>query len=98
MISTRPFRRRRTTLVVASAGALVAAAGLFGGSTSGNQVFVTPKGQADNVRFSVVAGGVVQVTYDLVSDDPRATFAVNLEVSDDAGRSWNVRPKSLTGD
>ena len=62
-----------------------------------NQVAVTPKGDAANVRFSVT-GGVVQVTYDLISEDPRAVFSITLEASDDGGRTWTVRPTSLTGD
>jgi hypothetical protein len=53
-------------------------------------------GRADNVR-AVVRDVVVNVTYDLVADDPRATFAVRLEASRDGGKTYDIVPKSVTG-
>ena len=47
---------------------------------------------------TVVRGGVVVVSYDLISNDPNATFAVVLEVSGDGGQSYAVRPRTLSGD
>src|SRR5262245_5584915 len=71
---------------------------LIATGVSGSQILVTPRGETVNVRSSLAGGGVIQVTYDLVADDPRAEFSVTLEVSDDGGRTWNVRATSLTGD
>ena len=47
---------------------------------------------------SVVRGGVVVVSYDLVSPDPGAQFSVVLDVSSDGGKTFSVRPRTLTGD
>jgi hypothetical protein len=47
---------------------------------------------------SVVRGGVVVVSYDLVSSDPAAQFSVALDVSADGGRTFALRPKTLKGD
>lgn len=55
------------------------------------------RGPAPNVT-AVVRGGVVIVSYDLPSTDPAANFSVALEVSDDGGKTYNVRPRTLSGD
>ena len=55
------------------------------------------RGPAPNVT-AVVRGGVVIVSYDLPSTDPAASFSVALEVSDDLGKTYNVRPRTLSGD
>jgi len=47
---------------------------------------------------TVVRGGVVVVSYDLISSNPAAEFSVALEVSSDGGKTYNVRPKTLKGD
>ena len=79
--------------------AIVAAAHASAGRTRPNeQVFVTPRAQAENVRFAQPRPGLIEVTYDLVSDDPRAVFSVTLDASDDGGQTWNVKPKNMTGD
>lgn len=62
------------------------------------QVFTTPKGGAENVTFEQVGGGIVNITYDLVSSDPRAIFAVTLDASQDRGATFTVRPSSVSGD
>ena len=52
---------------------------------------------AQNIS-SVVRGGVVVVSYDLVSADPAALFAVALEASADGGKTYGVQPKTIQGD
>jgi len=47
---------------------------------------------------SVVRGGVVVVSYDLISNNPAATFTVVLEVSGDGGKSYTVSPRTVSGD
>jgi hypothetical protein len=68
--------------------ALVAAAHASSSRTpSTEQVFVAPRAQAENVRFAQSRPGLIEVTYDLVSDDPRAVFSVTLDASDDGDRN-----------
>jgi hypothetical protein len=62
------------------------------------QVFGTPSGTVQDVKFAQGAGGVVTITYDLVSDDPEAVFSVALEVSRDGGKTFDVTARSVTGD
>jgi hypothetical protein len=62
------------------------------------QTFVTPRGEAQNVRFELREEGIVQIDYDLISTDPRAVFFVRLEISEDAGTTFEGRPLSVTGD
>ena len=52
---------------------------------------------AQNIN-SVVRGGVVVVSYDLVSADPAAVFSVALEASTDGGKTYGVEPKTVQGD
>jgi hypothetical protein len=52
---------------------------------------------AQNIN-SVVRGGVVVVSYDLVSADPAAVFSVALEASSDGGKTYGVQPKTVQGD
>ncbi len=66
--------------------------------TAITQVFTTPKGEAENVRFEHVGAGTVHVFYDLVSSDPRAVFLVTLDASQDRGSTYTVRPMSVSGD
>lgn len=47
---------------------------------------------------SVVRGGVVVVSYDLVSSDPSAVYTVALEASSDGGKTYGVQPKTVKGD
>jgi hypothetical protein len=53
--------------------------------------------RVENLRVTQAASGVIQLTYDLRSDDPAAVFDVVLEVSNDGGATWTVRPSSATG-
>ena len=62
------------------------------------QTFVTPKGEAQNVRFEQREEGIVHIFYDLISSDPRAVFSVRVEASSDAGATFGMRPQSATGD
>lgn len=62
------------------------------------QTVVTPKGDAQNVRFEQREEGVVHIFYDLISSDPRGVFAVRLEASSDGGATFGIRPQSATGD
>ena len=52
---------------------------------------------ATNVT-AVVRGGVVIVSYDLVSANPTAEFSVTLEASSNGGKTYDVRPKTVKGD
>lgn len=54
-------------------------------------------GPAVNIS-TVVRGGVVVVSYDLVSNNPTAEFSIVLEASSDGGKTYNVRPRTLKGD
>jgi hypothetical protein len=63
-----------------------------------SQTFVTPKGEAQNVRFEQRESGVVEIFYDLISSDPRAVFNVVLEGSQDNGGTWDMRPQTMVGD
>src|SRR5262245_2311406 len=47
---------------------------------------------------SVVRGGVVVVSYDLVSSDPAAMYTVALEESSDGGKTYGVQQKTVKGD
>jgi hypothetical protein len=47
---------------------------------------------------SVVRGGVVVVSYDLMSTDPNAVYTVALEASSDGGKTYGVQPKTVKGD
>jgi hypothetical protein len=62
------------------------------------QVFKPPQGVVENVRFEQAQGGVINITYDLKSDDANAVFSVALEVSQDGGKSFNVKATSVSGD
>jgi hypothetical protein len=68
------------------------------GRTISAQTFVTPKGEAQNVRFELRDEGIVHIYYDLVSSEPRAVYSVMLEASQDAGTTFGMRPQSVTGD
>jgi hypothetical protein len=65
---------------------------------AGPQVFKTPAGRAENVRVERSAGEVVTISYDLASDDVQAVFTVVLFVSQDGGKTFDLRPKSVAGD
>jgi hypothetical protein len=62
------------------------------------QTFITPKGEAQNVRFEQRESGIVEIFYDLISSDPRAVFTVAVEGSQDGGSTWGMRPQTMTGD
>lgn len=68
------------------------------GAGADGQTFITPRGDARNVRFEVRDKGVVSVFYDLVSSDPRGIFSVALEASEDDGTTFGVQPRTVTGD
>lgn len=62
------------------------------------QTFVSPKGEAQNVRVEQRENGIVHIIYDLSSNDPRAVFSVRVEASQDSGTTFDMQPKSVTGD
>ncbi len=64
------------------------------------QVFTTPQAAVERVRFEQMGGGVLHVLYDLVvtAGSSDAVFEVTLEVSQDGGKTYGLRPRSLTGD
>jgi hypothetical protein len=66
--------------------------------SAASQTFRAPTGRVDNVRFERVAGGVINIYYDLKSDDPAATFAILLDVSLDGGETFALKAVNATGD
>jgi hypothetical protein len=76
--------------------AAIAALTLGAGLGVAGQVFRTPQGTAENLRFEQAAGGVITITYDLRSDDANAVFTIVLEVTNSAGTA--ITPSSTTGD
>lgn len=62
------------------------------------QTPVTPTGEAQNIRVEQRENSLVHIIYDLVSSDPRASFNVVLQASQDDGSTFGVRPRSITGD
>jgi hypothetical protein len=62
------------------------------------QVFQTPVGRVDNVRVERSPGEVVTISYDLISEDAKAVFQVVLLVSQDGGKTFDLKPRSVTGD
>jgi hypothetical protein len=47
---------------------------------------------------SVVRGGLVVVSYDLTTDNPSRRFSVALTVSDDEGQTFEIIPRTVSGD
>jgi hypothetical protein len=47
---------------------------------------------------AVVRGGVVVISYDLVSNNPAAEYSIALEASSDGGKTYTVHPKAVKGD
>lgn len=62
------------------------------------QTFVTPRGEAQNVRFELREEGIVHIEYDLIASDARAVFFVRVEISEDGGTTFVGRPLNVTGD
>jgi hypothetical protein len=62
------------------------------------QTSITPRGEAQNVRFELREDGIVHIFYDLISSDPRAVFSVQLEASQDSGTTFGLKPQSTSGD
>jgi hypothetical protein len=59
---------------------------------------VAGSGRVENTQV-VVTGGLVSITYDLVSSStPPATFEVRLEASQNGGRTYEPLPKTVRGD
>jgi hypothetical protein len=92
---TMPTFRDGAAVVLAIALIALGAGSPSPGYVAGQNV--TSNIRSENVRFAPLPGGLIEVTYDLVSDDPRASVSVTLEVSDDGGQTWNVTPRSLMG-
>ena len=95
MIEVVRVRRSLLTLTVA---ALAAGVPWHESIRARAQVFTTPQARVENVQFEQRAGGTIHLTYDLVADDPRAVFHVTLEVSQDGGATFNVKPTTVSGD
>ena len=66
--------------------------------TSGGLQAVSSPDNVQNVRVEHVGLGVVYVFYDLVADEPQTTFDVILQVSQDAGETFDLRATSVSGD
>lgn len=75
----------------------LAAAGFIGLLAVASPARAQTVNPAANVS-SVVRGGVVIVSYDLVSKDQNAQFSVGLEVSSDGGKTYAIQPRTLKGD
>jgi hypothetical protein len=50
------------------------------------------------VRFEQTPGGSIVLTYDLVSSDPADAVEIVVEVSKDGGRTFGMKPTSVSGD
>ena len=66
--------------------------------TSGGPQVVSSPDNVQNLRVEHVGLGVVHVFYDLVADDPQTTFDVILQVSQDAGETFDLPATSVSGD
>jgi hypothetical protein len=55
------------------------------------------QGPAVNVS-AVSRGGVVVISYDLISSSPTAQFSVVLEASSDGGKTYTLHPRTVKGD
>ena len=66
--------------------------------TSGGPQVVSSQDNVQNLRVEHVGLGIVHVFYDLVADDPQATFDVTLQVSQDAGETFDLTATSVSGD
>ena len=66
--------------------------------TSGGLQVISSPDYVQNVRVEHVGRGVVHVFYDLVADEPQTTFDVILQVSQDAGETFDLRATSVSGD
>lgn len=77
--------------------ALVATVAL-GGPRLAAQRQQAPAARVQNVRGQTASDGTVTVTYDLVSSDANARFAITLRVSIDGSNNYNVQPSRLSGD
>ena len=62
------------------------------------QTFRTPAAQVANVRFERAGAGIIRVQYDLLSEDADAVFAITLEVSQDGGQTFELKPRNVKGD
>ncbi len=96
MMPTWQVRSASCRTVATAAILSLTAAGVPGAPQ--RQVFQPPQGHVENVRFSVGDGGVISIYYDLLSNDAKAVFSVTLEVSTDAGKTYAIKPASLSGD
>jgi len=62
------------------------------------QRFSAPQGHVENVSFEQIAGGVINIYYDLVSDATNAVFSIAVKASDDGGKTFTLQPSAITGD
>lgn len=94
------YRQRHQTHVskpyLAALGILLSGLSLGAAVGAGHQQ-LQPTGQAENVRIEA-ANGAVTIRYDLTTDDLRAVFSIAVEVSKDGGKTFDVRPLSVSGD
>lgn len=76
----------------------VASVPLGAQSRSAAQRQTADYGRVENTQV-VVNGGVVTISYDLISSGTvAATFDVGLEASRDGGRTYDLRPETVRGD
>ena len=85
------------TMVIMSTHVVVGGGRPIPRASGGLQVVSSPD-NVQNLRVEHVELGVVHVFYDLVADDPQATFDVILQVSQDAGETFDLRATSVSGD
>ena len=57
----------------------------------------TSPADVENTQIAV-RGGVVTITYDLITSDANGTFKVRLDVSTNGGQTYDVQPRSTSGD
>ena len=89
--------RQTAPVVIALAVTLIILNSLTASGLRG-QTFVTPRGEAQNVRFEQGDHGVITIFYDLVSTEPNAVFAVTLDASQDGGETFAMKPRTMSGD
>ncbi len=87
--------RRLSALVVLASCSIWALYSVVSGAGSGQ--IRAPQGRAENLRVEV-KGGLVDLTFDLLSDESRTPFRISVLVSTDGGATYEPTAVSLTGD
>lgn len=57
----------------------------------------TTRATVENTQIAI-RGGIVTITYDLVASEVQRALDVSLEVSTDGGQTFDLQPRSMSGD